>query len=160
MTTKNNYAFKLKSDLSELKNLARHISHYGQVNGLSEILISEINICLDELFTNIVLYGFKDDLEHTIRFGMDLNGNALMIKIEDTGIPFNPLLKKNSELPVDIDDARIGGLGLHIVKKLMDDIWYERRSGRNGLTLKKVIHSTSHLYKSHKPGGIPSNYYA
>ena len=154
------YSFKLKSELSELKILFQHINSFGQAIGLSETVISEINICLDELFTNIVLYGFKDDLEHTIRFGMDLNGNALMIKIEDTGIPFNPLLKKNSELPVDIDDARIGGLGLHIVKKLMDDIWYERRSGRNGLTLKKVIHSTSHLYKNHKPGGIPSNYYA
>ena len=158
--TANKYSFKLKSDLSELKTLSRHISHYGQVNGLSEILISEVNICLDELFTNIVLYGFKDDREHTIRFGMDLNGNALMIKIEDNGIPFNPLFTKNSELPVDIDDARIGGLGLHIVKRLMDDIWYARKSGRNRLTLKKVIHLASHLYKSHKTGSIPSNYYA
>ena len=156
----NTYSFKLKSDLSELKTLCRHIEHYGQVNGLSEIVISEVNICLDELFTNIVLYGFKDDLEHRIRFKMDLEDCTLMIMIEDNGIPFNPLLKKSSELPVDIDDAQIGGLGLHIVKKLMDDIWYERKSGRNRLTLKKVIRSASHLYKSDKPGSIPSNYYA
>ncbi|MBW2408730.1 MAG: ATP-binding protein [Deltaproteobacteria bacterium] len=156
----NKYSFKLKSDLSELKTLCRHIEHYGQTNGLSEIVVSEVNICLDELFTNIVLYGFKDDLEHNIRFKMDLDDSTLMIRIEDNGMPFNPLLKKCSELPVDIDNAKIGDLGLHIVKKLMDDIRYERKSGRNKLTLKKVIHSASHLYKSDKPGSIPSNYYA
>jgi len=156
----NKYSFKLKSDLSELKTLCRHIEHYGQVSGLSEIVISEVNICLDELFTNIVLYGFKDDLEHTIRFKMALNGHTLMISLEDNGIPFNPLLKKNSELPVDIDSARIGGLGLHIVKKLMDDIWYERKSGRNRLTLKKFLHASGHLYKSDKAGNTPSNYFA
>ncbi len=156
----NKYSFKLKSDLSELKTLCRHIEHYGQINGLSEIVISEVNICLDELFTNIVLYGFKDDLEHRIGFKMDFDNSTLMIKIEDNGIPFNPILKKSSELPVDIDNARVGGLGLRIVKKLMDDIWYERKSGRNRLTLKKVIHSASHIYKSDKPGSIPSNYYA
>lgn len=156
----NKYSFKLKSDLSELKTLSRHLSRFGEFNGLSEILISEINICLDELFTNIVLYGFEDDLEHTIRIRIKLNGNAIILSIEDNGIPFNPLLRKDSELPADINSAKIGGLGIQIVKKLMDDIWYERKRGKNRLMLKKDIHSTSHLYKSDKPGGIPSGYFA
>jgi len=103
-----------------------------------------------ELFTNIVLYGFEDDLEHIIRVRINLNGNALILNIEDNGIPFNPLLKKDSELPADINKAQIGGLGIHIAKKLMDDIWYERKLGKNRLTLKKFIHATSHLYKSDK----------
>ena len=154
----NKYSFELKSDLSELKTLSNHINNFGQANGLKEILISEINICLDELFTNIVLYGFKDDLEHIIRFNLNKNGNALILNIEDNGIPFNPLLKKNSELPADINNAKIGGLGIHIVKKLMDDIWYERKPGKNRLTLKKSVHAPSHLYKSDKASNIPSNY--
>ena len=62
----NKYSFKLKSELSELKTLFQHINSFGQFIGLSETLISEINICLDELFTNIVLYGFEDNLEHLI----------------------------------------------------------------------------------------------
>jgi serine/threonine-protein kinase RsbW len=156
----NKYSFKLKRDLSELKALCRHLYHFGQVNGLSETLISEINICLDELFTNIVLYGFKDDLEHIISFKVNMNGNALILNIEDNGLPFNPLLKKDPELPADLYNAKIGGLGIQIVKKLMDDIWYERKRGNNRLTLKKVIHSTSHLYKSDKASSIPSNYFA
>jgi anti-sigma regulatory factor (Ser/Thr protein kinase) len=156
----NKYSFQLKNDISELKTLCQHLNHFGQVYGLSEALISEINICLDELFTNIVLYGFKDDLEHTIRFIINLKGNALILNIEDYGIPFNPLKKKESELPADINKAKIGGLGIHIVKKFMDDIWYERKRGKNRLTLKRFIHSTSHLYKSDSASNISSNYFA
>jgi anti-sigma regulatory factor (Ser/Thr protein kinase) len=153
-------SFKLKSDLSELKTLCQHLNHFGQGYGLSETFMSEINICLDELFTNIVLYGFKDDLEHIIRFNIKLNGNALILNIEDNGMPFNPLTKKDSELPADINKANIGGLGIHIVKKLVDDIWYERKRGKNRLTLKKFIHATSYLYKSDKASNIPSSYFA
>jgi anti-sigma regulatory factor (Ser/Thr protein kinase) len=152
----NQYSFKLKNDISELKILCQHLNHFGQVSGLSDALISEINICLDELFTNIVLYGFKDDLEHTIRFRMNLNGNALILDIEDSGIPFNPLIKREPELPVDVIKAKIGGLGIHIVKNLMDDMWYERKRGKNRLTLKKFIQATSHLYKSDNASSIPT----
>lgn len=156
----NQYSFKLKNDISELKTLCQHLNHFGQVYGLSEALIPEINICLDELFTNIVLYGFKDDLEHTIRFRINLTGSALILNIEDNGIPFNPLIKKESELPADINKAKIGGLGIHIVKKLMDDIWYERKRGKNRLTLKIFIYATSRIYKSDNASNIPSNYFA
>ncbi|MGD8973502.1 MAG: ATP-binding protein [Desulfobacterales bacterium] len=74
--------------------------------------------------------------------------------------PFNPLTKKGSELASDINKATIGGLGIHIVKKLMDDIWYERKQGKNKLTLKKFIHAANHLYKNEKASKISSNYFA
>ena len=156
----NNYSFKLKSDISELKTLCQHLNHFVQIYGLSDSLISEINICLDELFTNIVLYGFEDDLEHIIRFRINFNDNALILNIEDNGIPFNPLIKKDSDLPADINKANIGGLGIHIVKKLMDDIWYERKRGKNRLTLKRFIHATNHPYNGDNASNIPSNYFA
>ena len=154
------YKFKLKGDLSELKTLGRHLNHFGQVNGLSEVFISEVNICLDELFTNIVMYGFKDELKHIIRFNIYMDRNALILNIEDNGLPFNPLMKKDSKLPDDLDHAKIGGLGIHVVKKLMDDIEYERKRDKNRLTLKKFLHATGHLYKNNKAGNIPSNYVA
>ena len=146
----NKYSFKLKSELSELKTLFQHINSFGQVIGLSETLISEINICLDELFTNIVLYGFEDNQKHLILFDISVNGNALIFSITDDGISFNPLAKKNSELASDIDEAKIGGLGIHIVKKLMDEIWYERKQRKNILRLKKNIPAVSHLYEREK----------
>ncbi|MGD9134797.1 MAG: ATP-binding protein, partial [Desulfobacterales bacterium] len=121
------YSFELKSDLSELKILNQQLNKFGQISGLSEACITDVNICLDELFTNIASYGFVDDLEHIIRFTLHLDNNVLMLNIEDDGIPFNPLEKKDPEIPAELIDVKIGGLGIHIVRKLMDDIRYERK---------------------------------
>ncbi len=133
------YTFELKNGLSELEPLCQHLKKFGQVSGLSEACITDINICLDELFTNIVSYGFVDDLEHIIRFTIILDNNVLTLIIEDEGIPFNPLEKKDPEIPADLIDVRIGGLGIHIVRKLMDDISYQRQRGKNEFTMKKFI---------------------
>jgi anti-sigma regulatory factor (Ser/Thr protein kinase) len=133
------YSFELKNDLSELEALRQHLKKFGQATGLSEACITDVNICLDELLTNIVSYGFEDDLEHIIRFAMNLDNQVLTLSIEDDGIPFNPLEKKDPEVPADLIDVRIGGLGIHIVRKLMDDIRYDREQGKNKLTMKKSI---------------------
>jgi serine/threonine-protein kinase RsbW len=116
------YSFELKNDLSELETLCQHLNKFGQDAALSEACITDVNICLDELFTNIVCYGFEDDLEHMTRFSMQLNSNVLTISIEDEGVPFNPLEMEDPEIPADLIDVRIGGLGIHIVRKLMDNI--------------------------------------
>jgi anti-sigma regulatory factor (Ser/Thr protein kinase) len=133
------YSFELKNDLSELEPLCQHLVKFGQVAGLSEACITDVNICLDEWLTNIVSYGFEDDLEHVVRISMVLDGRVLTVTIEDDGIPFNPLDKKDPEVPDDLKDVNIGGLGIHIVRKLMDDICYQRKDGKNTLTLKKSI---------------------
>ena len=103
------YSFELENDLAELETLCRHLNKFGQATGLSEACITDINICLDELFTNIVSYGFEDDLEHIVRFAINLDDRVLKLNIEDDGIPFNPLEKKDPEIPDDLIDVRIGG---------------------------------------------------
>jgi serine/threonine-protein kinase RsbW len=134
-----NYSFELKSDLDELKTLYRHLNQFGEITGLSEDCITDINICLDELFTNIVSYGFVNDLEHIVRFAINLEDRVLTLNIEDDGIPFDPLEKKDPEIPDDLIDVRIGGLGIHIVRKLMDNLAYKREQGKNKLTLTKFV---------------------
>ena len=133
------YSFALKNDLSELETLYRHLDQFRQRTGLSEGCMTDVNVCLDELFTNIVCYGFKDDRVHMTRFTMHLDNGVLKIVIEDEGIPFNPLDKADPEIPDDLIDVKIGGLGIHIVRKLMDDLHYERKQGRNRLTIEKKI---------------------
>jgi len=133
------YDFELKNDLSELKNLNRHLTDWGSSIGLQSDSILRINICLDELFTNIVSYGFKDDLEHIIKFSVNADDNLLLIHIEDDGIPFNPLEKIDPDFPANVESAQIGGLGILIIRKLIDNISYERKQGKNRLTMKKSI---------------------
>ena len=136
---KQKYEFELKNELSELKNLNRHLENLGRDTGLQSDSILRINICLDELFTNIVSYGFKDDLEHIVKFTLNADDEFLIINIEDDGIPFNPLEKIDPDFPANVESANIGGLGILIIRKLIDNIAYERTQGKNKLTMKKFI---------------------
>ena len=100
---------------------------------------SEINLGLDELFTNIISYGFEDESEHQIKFSLAKAEETLVVEIEDDGIPFNPLDANGPGVARDLDSIDIGGLGIHLVKKMMDDIDYQRVEGRNKLILKKCV---------------------
>jgi len=136
---KYNYSFELKRNLSELKALCEHLINFGQITGLSKDCLWEMNICLDEAFTNIVSYGFADDMEHLIKFTIGRDNDVLILRVEDDGIPFNPLAQKDPETATDLLNIKVGGLGVHIIKKLMDDICYKRNQGKNKLILKKFI---------------------
>ena len=133
------YKFELKNSVSELKALHQHLDNWGGDIGLSANSILRINICLDELFTNIVSYGFDDDLEHIIIFTLSGDNNLVVINIEDNGIPFNPLEKIDPDFPDNVESANIGGLGIHIIRKLMDNVSYERKQGKNKLSMRKNI---------------------
>lgn len=139
---KKEYSFELKSSLSELDNLCCNLENYGKKIGLSKKFIFEINLALDELFTNIISYGFKDDNEHTIKVTMTPENDDLCMCIEDDGIPFNPVQFESPDVSCSVEECKIGGLGIHIMKKLMDDICYQRRGKKNILTLKKKLKKT------------------
>ena len=133
------YSFELKSDLSELDTLCQNLETFGQKIGLSKKFIFEVNLVLDELFTNIISYGFDDDSEHIIKVTMTLQNKGLCLNIEDDGKPFNPVEFKTPDASCSIEECKIGGLGIHIIRKLMDDICYERSENKNVLKLKKGI---------------------
>ena len=138
------YSFELESDLSELKSLRQYLNNYGKVTGLSEACLFDINVCLDEIFTNIVSYGFTDELTHLITFAIKKVGDELIIDVEDDGVPFNPLEAKDPMVPEDLIHLKIGGLGIHLVKKLTNQVCYKREQGKNKLTLNKCIKSFAH----------------
>jgi serine/threonine-protein kinase RsbW len=133
------YSFELKSNLSELDNLCRHLETFGQKTGLSKKLVFEVNLVLDELFTNIISYGFDDGCEHVIKVTMTPENGGLCLYIEDDGKPFNPVEFEVPDVSCSIEECKIGGLGIHIIRKLMDDICYQRCEDKNILTLKKGI---------------------
>jgi serine/threonine-protein kinase RsbW len=133
------YSFELKNSLSELDKLCRHLETFGRQFGLPKKFIFEMNLALDELFTNIICYGFADDSEHIIRMTITPEKNGFCICIEDDGIPFNPIKFDIPEISNSIEECKIGGLGIHIVRKLMDDICYQRCDAKNVLTLIKNV---------------------
>ncbi len=134
---KDEYRFELKSSLAELDILCSHLETFGQKIGLSKKFIFEINLALDELFTNIISYGFDDDGEHIIQVTITPENEGICMRIEDDGIPFNPIEFETPDISCSVEECKVGGLGIHIMKKLMDDICYQRCDEKNILTLKK-----------------------
>ena len=133
------YSFELKSNLSELDNLCRHLETFGQKTGLSKKFVFEVNLVLDELFTNIISYGFDDGCEHVIKVTITPENGGLCLYIEDDGKPFNPIEFETPDVSCSVEECKIGGLGIHIMKKLMDEVCYARCENKNMLTLKKKI---------------------
>ena len=137
--TKRKYCFELSSNPSELLTLCNYLEDFGNQAELPQKCLFELNLGLDELFTNIISYGFKDESEHQIKFTLAKHRETVVVQVEDDGIPFNPLNAACLDLAQDLDSIKIGGLGIHLVKKMMDDIEYQRAEGKNKLTLKKGV---------------------
>ena len=131
--------FDLTNSLSELDELSRRIEQFGHTIGMPEKWIAKVNIAIEELFTNIVTYAFKDQDEHRIGVTFDFKPPQIVIRIEDDGVPFNPAKAKAPDTLCPLDKRAIGGLGIHLCKKLMDDLTYERLDNKNIVTLRKQI---------------------
>jgi anti-sigma regulatory factor (Ser/Thr protein kinase) len=138
---KKSYSFELKSSLSELDRLCQNLETFGNKFGFSKKLIFEINLALDELFTNIISYGFKDDEKHVIKVTLTPQNDELCLCIEDDGTPFNPIDFETHDVSCSVENCKIGGLGIHIMKKLMDEVCYQRCGDKNVLNLKKKLGS-------------------
>ena len=132
-------AFSLRNDIAELQTLGRRLEAIGAEFNLSKRSLFELNLALDELFTNIISYGFEDGDEHRIEVAIRVEERLLTVTIEDDGIAFNPVERQSPCLPHSVDDCRVGGLGIHLIRNLMDEVCYRRDGQKNILTLKKKI---------------------
>jgi len=127
----------LKNSLSELERLSLALEELGEANCLPLKAIMDVNLALDEIFTNIVSYGFEDDNIHLINIHLLIEGKELNIRVEDDGMPFNPLEVPEPDLNLPLEERKTGGLGIHFVRKMINELKYERRRGKNVLFLKK-----------------------
>lgn len=86
---------------------------------------------------NIVSYGFKADGNHFMEVSLTVAQGLVRTEVVDDGIAFNPLLSPDPDTTLGVEDREIGGLGLFLVKKLMDKVEYERRDNLNNLKFTK-----------------------
>ena len=100
----------------------------------------QIDIAIDELFGNIAHYAYKPDVgDATVRVEVLDDPLAVVITFIDQGIPYDPLAKDDPDVTLSAEEREIGGLGIFMVKKTMDDVTYEYKDGQNILKIKKNI---------------------
>ncbi len=101
---------------------------------------AQIDIAIDEIYSNIVKYGYEEEGgEVTVSFDTSEEPLAMTLSFRDEGKPFNPLERRDPDVTLSAKDRKIGGLGIFMVKKSMDDIRYEYRDGKNILTIRKTL---------------------
>ncbi|MEW6218976.1 MAG: ATP-binding protein [Thermodesulfobacteriota bacterium] len=130
-------SFCLANRLSELSVLARQLEAFGRAGGLSRRLVLEINLALEELFTNIVSHGFTDQTEHFVHFDLTCDEERVIIRVEDDAPFFDPLAACSPDLCCSLEQRPVGGLGVHLIRCFMNGLVYERRGERNILMLEK-----------------------
>ncbi len=100
----------------------------------------QIDIAIDELFGNIAHYAYNPDVgPATVRVEVTDDPITVIITFIDHGVPYDPLKKADPDITLSAEERDIGGLGIYIVKKSMDDITYEYKDGQNILSIKKKI---------------------
>ena len=100
----------------------------------------QIDIAIDELFSNIAQYAYTPKTgKATVRVEVTENPMVVAITFIDNGVPYDPLAKEDPNVSLPADERQIGGLGIFMVKKSMDEINYEYKNGQNILTIKKHI---------------------
>jgi anti-anti-sigma factor len=127
------------NDLAELERVSRDLEEFGREHGLSAADVSAVNLAVDEVLTNIILYAFPQREDHEIGLRACLQGDCLVVEIEDNGRPFDPLSVPEPPLEATLEDRPVGGLGIHIVRRLMDDMSYRRDETHNVLTLTRRL---------------------
>lgn len=98
----------------------------------------QICICVEEMFVNVANYAYGEKAGDVL-LRASADGGTLALTLIDAGIPFNPLEREDPDTAISPDDQQIGGLGIYIVKKSMDEVYYERKDDKNIFTMKKYF---------------------
>lgn len=125
--------------LDEIARMQEAVEELGPALGLPPQTVFAITLSLEEVLTNIITYGYERAGEHTIRVRFRRDGGPVVIEVEDDGRPFNPLDRDPPDTTASVDEREVGGLGIHLVKNMMDEVSYARVGDRNVLTLKKQL---------------------
>jgi serine/threonine-protein kinase RsbW len=122
---------------SEIARVAGLLERLAAERHLDPEIVADMQIALDEVLTNITEYAYTDDAEHRIHIRFEALDNVLEAVIEDDGAPFNPLEIPAPDVSAPLHERRVGGVGMHFVRSLMDEVAYERAGERNRLVLRK-----------------------
>ena len=130
----------LNAEVASIEKVTDFVNEELESNDCSMKAQLQIDVAIDEIMSNVAYYGYPDG-NGQVRVTVDFPGNEakVIIAFEDNGIEFNPLEKQDPDVTLSADDRLVGGLGIFIVKKTMDDVRYERKDNKNILTIEKTI---------------------
>jgi anti-sigma regulatory factor (Ser/Thr protein kinase) len=129
----------LVPELGEVRRLADAVEAFGERLGIPLPALYQVSLVLDELITNAVTYGIEPGESRPITVELSDAQDALTIELSDPGRPFDPRTVPKPDIDASLEDRKIGGLGVHLARTLMDSIDYRYDGARNHVTLVKRL---------------------
>ena len=127
--------YRLRNDLAEARRSGGWIQSFAETAPLSPDARNAFDLALTEWITNVISYAYEDDEEHWISVRFLTAPSQARVEVEDDGRAFNPLDLPPVDTTVPLEQRPVGGLGVHMIRQLMDSVEYRRADGRNILTL-------------------------
>jgi sigma-B regulation protein RsbU (phosphoserine phosphatase) len=124
----------------DLERVAHAVDELGAIHGVPSDVVADVNVALDEILTNVVTHGYPDEAAHEIRVRVAIAREGVDVDVEDDGIAFDPTAA--AVVPpaaASVRDRAVGGLGLHLVRNLMDEVSYVRAGTHNRVHLRKRL---------------------
>lgn len=131
--------FLLRNRMPELDALAEGLAEFCLRHGLDEEACADVRLVAEEAVSNIIRHGYADRASHEICVRVSVEGEELSLEIEDDARPFNPLEAPMPDLTLPAEEKPIGGLGITLLRTLMDRSEYRRDSGRNRLRFVRLL---------------------
>jgi anti-sigma regulatory factor (Ser/Thr protein kinase) len=132
------HKIKIAASVDELERLLEWIDGILEKEACTTKVHSQVAIVLEEIFVNISRYAYMGE-EGDVFIRASIEGTQLILQFEDSGKPFNPLQYLALDPKAGIEQRKIGGMGIYIVRKMMDEVSYDRVDDKNVLTLYKTI---------------------
>ena len=129
----------LKNDVHEVTRFSSFIKSVTEKLGIETPLARKLRLAVEEAVVNVISYAYPEGTEGDVTIKIMSDGHTLRFQIIDTGVPFDPTKKEKADTTLSIEERQIGGLGIFLVRELMDTINYERVDGKNILTLIKTF---------------------
>jgi serine/threonine-protein kinase RsbW len=130
---------RIKNQVSELEKVAQFVEEIGEELGLNMELQMNLNLVMEEMVSNVIFYAYPEGEDAEIELLAKSDGKELTFVLSDQGKEFDPTAKEDANPDINPADREIGGMGIFIVKNIMNKVTYQRLEGRNLLTMTKGI---------------------
>lgn len=129
----------LPNDIETIPQLNEFIDIVAEEIGLDMSLTMSLNLAIEEAVVNVMEYAYPQGTKGQVDILMSSDGQQLTVVLRDAGTPFDPTQQAEADTSLSVEERPIGGLGIHLVRQIMDSISYRYINGHNELTLKKNI---------------------
>lgn len=129
----------LANDLSEISRLNGFIEEIGEEFSLTPDVVFNLNLVLEEAVVNVINYAYPKEEHESIYLSAKIQDGSIIFVLSDTGKEFDPTLVPDADITLSAEDRQIGGLGIFLIRQIMNEVKYERIDGKNVLTLEKKL---------------------